>query len=230
MPRGTIAVEEAVISPGSAWLLKEDLAKLSPGDFSDKFFEEHKARLMDIHNKRLQSMDNEGVEYMLLSLTSPGCQGIPEQALAEATARETNDWLAGEVAKNPVRFGGLAALSMHDPFQAAEELERAVKELGFFGGLVNDFQSTGDRTGKEYFDTGKFDPFWKKVEELDVPIYFHPRYTTRPELEAGTKYGDRSHLMGAAVQFHLDLSFHIYAMCSSGNIESIPEAFKGYYS
>lgn len=224
--KGTIAVEEAVISPDSAWLLREDLAKLSPGDFTEKFFEEHKARLGDIHDKRLQSMDNEGVEYMLLSLTAPGCQGIQEKGLAEATARETNDWLSVEVAKNPARFGGLAALSMHDPSQAALELERAVKELGFFGGLVNDFQSTGDGTGKEYFDTNKYDPFWKKVEELDVPIYFHPRYTIGPELEDGTKYGDRPHLLGAAVQFHLDLSFHVYAMCSSGNSKlSLPRYY-----
>lgn len=28
-----------------------------------------------------------------------------------------------------------------DPAQAAQELERAVKMLGFFGGLVNDYQS-----------------------------------------------------------------------------------------
>jgi 2,3-dihydroxybenzoate decarboxylase len=168
-------------------------------------------------------MDEEGVEYMLLSLTSPGCQGEPDPAKAEKMAAVANEYLAGEVKKNPKRFGALAALSMHDPVQAARDLKRAVKELGMFGGLVNDFQSTGeDGNGKEYFDTEKYDPFWEAVQELDVPIYFHPRYAIRQDLEPGTKYGDRKHLLGAAVQFHLDLSFHLYAVCSSGVLDRFP--------
>jgi 2,3-dihydroxybenzoate decarboxylase len=122
-----------------------------------------------------------------------------------------------EVEKNPTRFGALAALSMHDPHQAAQELTRAVKELGMFGGLVNDFQSTGvDGSGKEYYDTEKYLPFWAAVQELDVPIYFHPRWPPPRELELDQPYGSRKHLLGAAVSFHLDLSFHIYAMCASG--------------
>jgi 2,3-dihydroxybenzoate decarboxylase len=214
--KGTVAVEEAIITPGSAWLLKENQSILTPGNHSDEALRAHTERLLDIHGSRLESMDAEGVEYMLLSLTSPGCQGISDPQIAEKTASETNDWLATEVSKRPDRFGGLAALSMHDPQQAAEELERAVKVLGFFGGLVNDFQSTEDGTGKQFFDSVKYDCFWKKVEELDVPIYFHPRYPTQKNLEPGSLYGDRPQLLGAAVQFHLDLSFHIYAMCSSG--------------
>ncbi len=107
---------------------------------------------------------------------------------------------------------------MHDPQQAAGELTRAVKELGMFGGLVNDFQSTGeDGSGKEYYDTEKYLPFWKVVEEVDVPIYFHPRWPPPREFAPNQPYGARKHLLGAAVSFHLDLSFHIYAMCASGS-------------
>jgi 2,3-dihydroxybenzoate decarboxylase len=216
--KGTVAVEEAVVSPNTAWLLQESQQILTPGDSGKQAIEAHQARLMDIHGSRLDAMNAEGVEYMLLSLTSPGCQGIPDQQLAEKTATEFNDWLAGEVAKNPSRFGGLAAISMHDPFQAASELERAVKESGFYGGIVNDYQLTGtDGLEKRFYDTPFYDPFWKKVQELDVPVYFHPRYPSVKELEAETSvYGSRMHLLGAGIQFHLDLSFHIYAMCSSG--------------
>ncbi|KAF5706581.1 alcohol dehydrogenase 2 [Fusarium mundagurra] len=214
--RGTIAVEEAVITPSTKWLLEETFSILNPGDSSNKALEAHAAKLLDIHDKRLATMDAEGVEYMLLSLTAAGCQGITDPQVAEKTAKEANDWLAGEVAKRPDRFGGLAALSMHDPEEAAQELERAVKNLGFFGGLVNDYQSVEGGSGREYFDTAKYDPFWKKVEELDVPIYLHPRYVSIKDLQPGSLYGDRPHLQGAAVQFHLDLSYHIYALCSSG--------------
>jgi 2,3-dihydroxybenzoate decarboxylase len=106
---------------------------------------------------------------------------------------------------------------MHDPEQAAQELTRAVKKLGMFGGLVNDFQSVGeDGSGREFYDTEKYLPFWKVVEELDVPIYFHPRWPPARELEADQPYGARRYLLGAGVSFYLELSFHIYAMCASG--------------
>ncbi|KAJ5814943.1 hypothetical protein N7474_006720 [Penicillium riverlandense] len=223
-PKGTIAVEEAVISPGTAWILDQFQQILTPGDAGKIAVEAHRSRLLDIHGSRLQMMDAEGVEYMLLSLTSPGCQGMHDQPLAERSATEFNDWLAAEVAKNPSRFGGLAALSMHDPAQAGLELERAVKQLGFFGGIVNDYQSTGkDGSGKKYYDTSFYDPFWEKVQELDVPIYFHPRYPPEKDLrESDTPYGSRMHLLGAGVQFHLDLSFHVYAVCSSGILDRFP--------
>lgn len=224
--RGTIAVEEAVISPNLIWTLAETQSILTPGDAGAEALKSHTARLEDIHGQRLRTMDAEGVEYMLLSVTSPGIQGIADQGVAEKGASEANDWLAAEVAKNPSRFGGLAAISMHDAEQAARELERAVKELGFFGALVNDFQSTGDGSSKEYFDTDKYDPFWKKVEELDVPVYFHPRYPVGSELQENpsNKYSTRTHILGAGVQFHLDLSFHIYAMCSSGMISPLQQS------
>jgi 2,3-dihydroxybenzoate decarboxylase len=134
------------------------------------------------------------------------------------------------VKKNPSRFGALAALSMHDPQQAAGELTRAVKQLGMFGGLVNDFQSTAeDASGKEYYDTEKYLPFWKQVEELNVPIYFHPRWPPPRELEPTQPYGARKHLLGAAVSFHLDLSFHIYAMCASGSCFSTVSRILAYF-
>ena len=215
--KGTIAVEEAIIDPASVWTLAGITDILAPGANSDEILKWHEQRLLDIHDKRLASMDAEGVEYMLLSLTSPGCQGQHDPAVAEKMATVANDYLASEVAKNPARFGGLAAVSMHDPEQAAKELTRAVKELGFFGGLINDYQSIGaDGLGKAYFDDPRFDPFWKTAQDLDVPIYFHPRWPVAQELVPGTQYGSRRHLLGAAVQFHLDLSFHIYSICSSG--------------
>lgn len=225
--RGTIAIEEAIIDPAGVASLGQWHNLLAPaaGTSSETVtLTAHEKRLLDIHDQRLKSMDAEGVEYMLLSLTSAGVQGEPDPMKAEKMATVANDYLAGEVKKNPARFGALAALSMHDPVQAAQELKRCVKVLGMFGGLVNDYQSTGeDGGGKEYFDTRKYDPFWEMVQELDVPIYFHPRYAIQQDLEPKTKYGDRRHLLGAAVQFHLDLSFHLYAVCSSGVFDRYPK-------
>ena len=54
-----------------------------------------------------------------------------------------NNRLAAAIANNTMRFGAFATMSMHDPVAAAAELERAVKELGFLGALLNDYQQSG---------------------------------------------------------------------------------------
>lgn len=224
--KGTKAVEEAIIDQAGveAHSFAQFQNLMRPGSDPTSGLSAHEKKLLDIHGERLNSMDEHGVEYMLLSLTSPGAQGEADPGKAKEVARITNNYLAGEVQKNPKRFGALAALSMHNAEDAADELRRAVKELGMFGGLVNDFQSRGvDAEEKIYFDTPNYDAFWKTVEELNVPIYFHPRYAIPQDLKTGTKYGDRKHLLGAGVQFHLDLSWHLYAICSSGIFDRFPK-------
>ncbi|KAF2655697.1 amidohydrolase-like protein 2 [Lophiostoma macrostomum CBS 122681] len=224
--KGTIAVEEAIIDQAGveAHSFAQWQSLMRPGSDPTSGLSAHEKRLLDIHDQRLKSMDEHGVEYMLLSLTSPGAQGEPDPEKATKLAQVANDYLSKEASKNPKRFGALAALSMHNGQDAADELRRAVKELGMFGGLVNDYQSKGDDGElKVYFDTQEYDEFWKTAEELDVPIYFHPRYAIQQDLQSGTKYGDRKHLLGAGVQFHLDLSWHLYAVMSSGFLDKYPK-------
>jgi 2,3-dihydroxybenzoate decarboxylase len=230
--RGTIAIEEAVLDPpGISWHGKTN-AFYTPGAKLPDMKEHALTKaLMDIHGDRLTRMDATGVEYMLLSLTSVGPQGEPDPAKAASLASAANDWLAEQVAVNPSRFGGLASLAMHDAETASTELRRAVTELGMFGAILNDFQTvyvdgpSGEKVaGKAYYDEAKYHPFWKTVEELGVPVYLHPRYPNDADLEPGEKYGPgRRHLLGAAVSFHLDLSYHIYALCSSGVFDLFPK-------
>jgi predicted TIM-barrel fold metal-dependent hydrolase len=56
---------------------------------------------------------------------------------------------------------------MHDATQAAQELKRAVKELGLLGAILNDFQETENGTKALYYDGPDYDPFWAMVQELD---------------------------------------------------------------
>ncbi|CAK7229072.1 hypothetical protein SCUCBS95973_007095 [Sporothrix curviconia] len=231
--RGTIAIEEAVLDPTGIERNARDAALYAPqygqpGQSVANVNHPLVAALLDIHTTRLAQMDAEGVEYMLLSLTSPGPQGLNDPAEARALATTANDWLAAEAKKEPTRFGGLASLSMHDPAEAAAELTRAVRELGMFGAILNDFQSVPDTEagldGRRYYDEPAYDVFWAAVQELDVPVYIHPRYATGRDLAAGSgKYSTRTQLLGAGVQFHLDLSFHIYAICSSGVFDRFPK-------
>ncbi|KXX82711.1 2,3-dihydroxybenzoate decarboxylase [Madurella mycetomatis] len=232
-PKGTIAIEEAVLNPAGLSWIAESATLFNPGQASSKPAQNEQPAhsqltkaLIDIHHDRLAQMDTHGVEYMLLSLTSPGAQGEPDPEKARALAAEANDWLAAQVALNPARFGAFASVSMHSAADAVAEVKRAVKDLGMFGVMLNDYQvvgeGKGDAEGRRYYDEEEYREFWKAIEELEVPVYMHPRYPPGKDLQPGTKYGDRKQILGAAVQFHLDLSMHLYALCSSGVFDEFP--------
>ena len=80
---------------------------------------------------------------MVLSCASPCIQGIQDPTNASAMATFVNNELASQISNNTVRFGAFAALAMHDPAAAAQELNRTVTELGFLGALINDYQQAG---------------------------------------------------------------------------------------
>jgi 2,3-dihydroxybenzoate decarboxylase len=101
--KGKIALEEAVTLPELAY----QAAFHAPPGREDELV----ADLLDIHKQRLDRMDKHGVEYMILSVTSPGAQGFGDKAEAEAFATEANNYLAKEASKNPKRFGAFCVLS-----------------------------------------------------------------------------------------------------------------------
>ena len=106
--------------------------------FNKRFVEDVERRLPDYTEYRLADMDAAGIEVQVLSLTVPGVQADVDAKSALEHARFANDHLAKVVAEHPDRFRGFAALPTQDPKAAAEELGRAVHELGFCGALVND--------------------------------------------------------------------------------------------
>ena len=127
-----------------------------------------RALLEDIDGKRLQEMDRCGVDMQVLSLTAPGVQNEPDAAKATQMAKRANDELAKIIQRHPKRFAGFAAIACQDPKSAADELERAVKQLGLVGALVN------NSTLGRYLDEDAFSPIWERAQALDVPLYIHP--------------------------------------------------------
>ena len=176
-----------------------------------------RARLLDIQTKRLQLMDEHGMEMMILSLNSPAVQAVLDTAAAGELARQANDMLAEEIARNPQRFRGFAALPMQDPDLAARELERCVKDLGFKGALVNGYSQVSDPENAIYYDVQAYWPFWETVQALDVPFYLHPREPSQRRAYAGHPW-----LIGPAYGFAAETALHALRLMGSGLLDRYP--------
>src|SRR3984885_3351612 len=192
----------------------------SRGYFPDRVWQEIKSRVMDIQDRRLREMDEQGIEMMLLSLNAPAVQAIPDTARAAEIARKANDYLAEQVRKRPDRFQGLAALAMQDPDGAARELERCVKEFGFRGALVNGFSQSGDADTVLYYDLPQYRSFWATVERLDVPFYLHPR---NPVPRDARIYDGHPWLLGPIWAFGQETAVHALRLMASCLFDAHPK-------
>lgn len=105
-------------------------------------------------------MDRGGLDVCVLSLVGPGIQGIPDVSQAIRIAKRANDHLAEQVAKNPKRFRGFAALPLQDPQAAAKELTRCIKELSFCGALVSGWSQIGTSDSAVYYDAPRYRDLW----------------------------------------------------------------------
>ena len=124
-------------------------------------------RLEDLGELRLKEMDAAGIDIQVLSHGAPSTQRLDAES-AVRLARSVNDRLYDTVQTRPDRFAGFAALPTPDPAAAADELERAVTELGFKGAMVHGL------TNGVFFDDKRFWPIFERAEALDTPIYVHP--------------------------------------------------------
>lgn len=158
-----IALEEHFITPGLLDYCINGMPAVSE-DSKKKIIQQ----LSNFDDIRLDIMDKAGIDFSILGISGPGVQAETDAKLAIKLAKESNDILAKEVSKKPDRFGGFAHLPMQVPLEAANELERCVNNLGFFGAMVN------GHTNGVYLDSPQYDIFWERMEALDVPLYLHP--------------------------------------------------------
>ncbi|HTI80829.1 MAG TPA: amidohydrolase family protein, partial [Acetobacteraceae bacterium] len=93
-------------------------------------------RLNDLTGLRIKEMDEAGIDMQVLSHGNPGLQKMDAET-AVRLARIANDRLAETIRSHPTRFAAFAAIPTPDPKAAADELERAVSQLGFKGALIN---------------------------------------------------------------------------------------------
>lgn len=139
--------------------------------------------LADVGERRLEAMTQAGIDVAVLSNVG-SVQGILDATIALRLAQQANDYLALTVQRHPKRYAGFATVPLQDPTVGANELERAVRQLGLRGAMVF------GHTNGAYLDHDRFRPFWERAEALGVPVYLHaadapvlpPSYAGRPEL------------------------------------------------
>jgi 2,3-dihydroxybenzoate decarboxylase len=169
---------------------------------------------------RIAEMDRGGLELCIVSLVSPGIQGIPSISQAIAAARRANDYLAEKIVKYPKRLKGFAALPLQDPQAAAQELTRCIKELGFCGALAHGFSQIGEADSAVFYDLPQYRPFWATVQQLDVPFYLHPRAPLATRQQA---YEGHPWLVGPAWGFAVETSIHAVRLMGSGLFDEYPK-------
>lgn len=125
-------------------------------------------------------MDAGNVAVQVVSHVTAGADAM----YMDAAVRAANDQLADRIAGCPQdRLRGFCVLAMAHPAEAAAELRRCVRDLGFVGALVDchvvvagtaDGQAAG--AAAVFYDSPAYDVLWAAAVELDVPIYLHPAY------------------------------------------------------
>jgi predicted TIM-barrel fold metal-dependent hydrolase len=170
----------------------------------------------------VQAMDIEGIDVAILY----GTRGRQVQMhdtldpeLADALARAHNNWTHDYCQHAPARLKFAAQVSFHDPARAAREARRPVRELGAVAVIGN----PNPINGRHVHDP-EFEPFWDALEELGVPIGFHPTGQSSLRDDIAHRYLDHPNgrVIGVAGRNPVELMFAFASLAAGGVLERHP--------
>lgn len=174
-------------------------------------------RMEDLGAVRIKEMDEAGIDLQVISHGPPGAQGLRGDVAVAWTAA-ANDRLHAAIKLHPARFAGFASLPTDDPDAAADELQRAVEQLGFKGGILHSL------TQGPFLDDKRYWPIFARAAALDVPLYIHPADPLPAVVKA--YYGDyaKTHPMfiRAAWGFTFEAGTQAMRLVLSGVFEAYP--------
>lgn len=176
------------------------------------------SRLLNLTEDRIALMDESGLDVQVLSLTTPALHDLGAESVK--LARQTNDMLAEAVARHPTRFQALATLPVSLPDEAAEELERCVKTLGFKGTMLS------GRVGSHNLEDALFTPIYQSAQALGVPILLHPRTPPASVREAYYSGFDQqidAFFATAGLGWHYDAGIQFIRLVLSGIFDRLPK-------
>jgi aminocarboxymuconate-semialdehyde decarboxylase len=160
-------------------------------------------------DERLKRMDEQGIDVEALTI-NPWWYGA-DQPLSLKIIDTQNRGLAALCAARPDRFAALATVALQHPEVAAEQLEDAFKIHKMRG------VSLGASVNGEELAAARFDPFWKKAEELSAFIFIHPQGV--PQLSARLQgNGFLANVIGNPLETTIALSHLIF----EGTLDKFP--------
>lgn len=133
--------------------------------------------------ERIETMDRTGVDVQILSswIDLTAYQLDPAGGLR--WSRVLNEAIAAEAAAAPDRFLALGSVPLQDPAGAAEELRRAMSELGMVGVEI------ATRVDDRALDLSGLDEFWAAAEDLGAFVLLHPM-APLPGIDLGRYFMD----------------------------------------
>ncbi len=134
----------------------------------------------------LTAMDIEGIDVAVMYGTRGRqilCHDDLEPDYAAALARAYNNWAYDYCKDDPQRLKFAAQIAMHDVKSAVEEARRCVKELGAVAVI-----GTPNPVHGQHLHDEACEPLWDELEQLDVPIGFHPTGNSSLKDDMGQRY------------------------------------------
>jgi predicted TIM-barrel fold metal-dependent hydrolase len=185
----------------------------------------HNAVAMARHydaESHLTAMDIEGIDVGVLYGTR-GRQVLMHDDLdaqmAAALARAHNNWTRDYCAINPERLKFAAQVAFHDVDSAVTEARRAVRELGAVAVIGNPNPING-----RHIHDPEFEPLWEAIEELGVPVGFHPTGQSSLKDDIARRMLDHPNgrLIGSAARNPMELMLAFASLAAGGVLERHP--------
>ncbi len=117
--------------------------------------------------ERFKIMDEWGTDVQALSINAIWYDAPRD--VAEKVIELQNQKLSDLCAKYPKRFVAFSSVALQFPELAAEQMEIGMKKYGLRGAAI------GGHVNGDELSNPKFDPFWKKAEELGGLLFMHPQ-------------------------------------------------------
>ncbi len=170
----------------------------------------------------LQAMDIEGIDVAVLYGTR-GRQVLMhddlDPSVAAALARAHNNWTRDYCSMDPARLKFAAQVAFHDPKLAADEARRAVRELGAIAVIGNPNPING-----RHIHDREFEPLWDTIEELGVPIGFHPTGQSSLRDDIARRYLDQPNgrVIATAARNPVELMLAFGSLAAGGVFDRHP--------
>jgi predicted TIM-barrel fold metal-dependent hydrolase len=162
-----------------------------------------------IQPERFATMDEWGTDMQALSI-NPNWYGV-DRDIAAKMIQVQNEALAALCAKYPDRFVAFASVALQFPDLAVQQLEDGIKKYNLRGAAI------GGHVNGDELSNPKFDPFWRKAEELGCLVFMHPQGIPEMDKRLAGK-GGLTNVIGNPLETTIFLSHLIF----DGTLDKFP--------